>query len=813
MVLRQEDYSDRAREALTRSQQAVLEYRHTQWDAEHLLFGLLMLEGGTPALLIEKLGAGKSRSVKADVEEALMNAPKYAGQQASQIFATPRIQRVLDEAKKEAKRLKDEYITPEHLLLALTQENQGQVASIFLKNGITQEGIYKALQDIRGSTRVTDPRPEDKYQALQKYSVDITQMARDGKIDPVIGRDTEINRVMQVLSRRTKNNPVLIGEAGVGKTAIAEGLALRIVAGSVPGNLQRKKVISLQMTSLIAGAKFRGEFEERLKSVMDEIASAAGTIVLFIDEIHTVVGAGAGEGSVDASNIMKPALAKGEMQTIGATTPSEYRKYIESDSALERRFSPVWVEEPDVSTAIDMLKILKKRYEQHHNIKIQSEAIEAAVKLSARYITGRQLPDKAIDLMDEAAAKVRLSRETLPKYIKDMADQIQNLAYEESEASGKSDYERAAQTKAVRLRLEEEYTAKKQDWERESKLPDSVTAEVIATLISERTNIPVTRLVEAERMRLVNLESRLRQRVIGQEAAVTAVADAVRRARVGLKEPKKPIGSFIFLGPTGVGKTELARSLAEFLFDDEENMVRIDMSEYQEKHTVSRLIGAPPGYVGYGEGGQLTEVVRRRPFSVILFDEIEKAHPEIFNLLLQVLDDGRLTDAQGRTVDFRNTLVIMTSNIGSDIINTPQVGFANSNSVQNNKKIKSQVEDSLKTFFRPEFLNRVDEIVIFELLEEQEILKIVEKLLREVTKRINILGINLNSTQPALKWIAQNGFNQMYGARPLKRTIQQHIENPISMKILSGEITKGDTIVVDKNQQGLTFITHANKAS
>ena len=810
MVLRQEDYTEQAREALARSQQTVLEFRHTQWDAEHLLLGLLMLENGTPSQVMEHMGADPS-AVKSEIEEELGKAPKSGGGASiGQIFATPRIQRVLDNAKREARRLKDEYVTPEHILLALSQETQGAVAKIFAANNITQERIYQALQEVRGSARVTDPRAEGKYKVLERYSIDLTELAKQGKLDPVIGRDGEIKRVMQTLGRRTKNNPVLIGDAGVGKTAIAEGLALRIIAGDVPANLKNRRLISLQMVSLVAGAKFRGEFEERLKAVMDEIAKASGEIVLFIDEIHTVVGAGAGgEGSLDASNIMKPALAKGEMQTIGATTPSEYRKHIETDSALERRFSPVWIEEPTVETAIEMLKILRLRYEKHHGLKIEDDAIEASVRLSARYITGRQLPDKAIDLMDEAAAKIRINNESLPPEMKELSEEIQSALDGENAASGAGRYERAAETKAKRMRLESEYEAKKMDWKATAKVYDSVSKEAIAELISERTGIPVAHLVESERERLLHLEDRLQKRVVGQSAAVIAVADAVRRARAGLKDPKRPIGSFIFLGPTGVGKTELARSLAEFLFDDEENMVRLDMSEYQERHTVSKLIGAPPGYVGYGEGGQLTEEVRRRPFSVVLFDEIEKAHPELFNTLLQLMDDGRLTDGQGRTVDFRNTVVIMTSNLGSELINSQGMGFHSDNAAEGDEqaRIRSQIDDKLKSFFRPEFLNRVDEVIIFDPLGKSQIMLIVDKLVAEIAERLKDSGISLELEPEAREWFADDGFDRMYGARPLKRSLQRNLENTLSKQLLANELKEGDTVVVGANEEGLNFTT------
>jgi ATP-dependent Clp protease ATP-binding subunit ClpC len=813
VVLKQEDFTEQAREALGASQQLVVQYRHSQWDAEHLLAGLLNIDDGLPGQILSELGV-EPDDVRQEIETVLENAPKVGGTGGSgQIFATPRVVSAIEAARAEAKRLKDEFIGTEHLLVGLTQITSGSVAEIFRQRNITQERVYLALQAVRGSARVTDPRAESKYKALERYSVDLTQLAREGKLDPVVGRDTEIRRVMQTLTRRTKNNPVLIGDAGVGKTAIAEGLAQRIVAGDVPDSLRDRQVIALQMGSLVAGAKFRGEFEERLKAVMDEIKQAAGEIVLFIDEIHTVVGAGAGDGALDASNMMKPALARGEMQTIGATTPDEYRKYIESDAALERRFSPIWVEEPDVETAIRMLKVLRPRYEKHHGLKISEAAIEAATRLSARYVSGRLLPDKAVDLIDEAAAKIRIDNQSMPGNLKDMESQIHHLQEEEESASDRGDYETAQVHKSERLRIQARYDQAKAEWQESHPVSDEVMPEDIAELIAQRTGIPVARLVEGESDRLLHLEDRLHRRVVGQETAVSVLADAIRRARAGLKDPKRPIGSFIFLGPTGVGKTELARALAEFLFDDEENMVRVDMSEYQERHTVSRLIGAPPGYVGYGEGGQLSEVVRRRPFSVVLLDEIEKAHPEVFNTLLQVLDDGRLTDGQGRTVDFRNTVIIMTSNLGSEVLGREAIGFSPQKTASETERLRQSVEEALKRTFRPEFLNRIDEIVVFDPLTQEDILKIVDKMVGEVRERVEETGISIVLTDAAREWLGKDGFDRMYGARPLKRSIQRNVENQLSKRILSGEFSEGSVVTIGADEQGLVFTTEQVEAA
>ncbi len=819
MVFKWEDYTEMAQEALRLSQQMVLEYRHSQWDVEHLFTGILSLKekDGTPKQILEKMNIDP-KVLLTEMEDYLAAAPKSQDSSSvGRIFATPRIQATLDRANKEAERLADSYVTTDHLLLALTEETSGDVSKIFKDHNITRERIYQAMREVRGSARVTDPRAEGKYQALERYSIDLTRLAKQGKLDPVVGRDIEMRRTIQTLTRRTKNNPVMIGDAGVGKTAIAEGLAQRIIDGDVPNSLIGRRVLSLQMTSLVAGAKFRGEFEERLKAVIDEIRQASGEIVLFIDEIHTVVGAGAAEGSLDASNILKPSLARGEMQAIGATTPSEYRKYIESDPALERRFSPIWIEEPNIDTAVEMLKILRPKYEEHHGLKISDEALTAAVRLSGRYISGRQLPDKAIDLIDEACAKVRIQNQNIPSDLKEQEGRLALMIREEDAAQGRGDYERAANIKAERLRLNGKTGKQRAELAAENKLSFLVSEEDIAELIAERTGIPIARLVEGERGRMLHLEERLHKRVIGHSEAVKAIADAVRRARAGLKDPKRPIGSFIFLGPTGVGKTELARALAEFLFDDEDNIVRLDMSEYQERHTVSRLIGAPPGYVGYGEGGQLTEAVRRRPFSVVLFDEIEKAHPEVFNTLLQLLDDGRLTDGQGRTIDFQNTVVIMTSNLGSDLVAKHGLGFSNESDAHNEEsesakaETRRHIEDRLKSFFRPEFLNRIDETVIFDPLSKEEVLRIVDKLVGELELRIAESGFKIRLTRAAAEWLANDGYDRMYGARPLKRSIQRHIENELSRLILSGELGEGYLVTIDSDGDRLTFAVESSQ--
>jgi ATP-dependent Clp protease ATP-binding subunit ClpC len=725
--------------------------------------------------------------------------------QTNQIFVTPRVETLLNRSKVEADRLGDDFIGTEHLFIALTQEEQGGVAEVLKQHNVDTERVYQALQKIRGDHRLDDPRAENRYRSLERFSIDLTQLARDGKLDPVVGREMEVARAMQTLIRRTKNNPVMIGGAGVGKTAIAEGLAQAIVGGNVPEELAGRRLLALDMGSLVAGAKFRGEFEERLKAVMDEIKQAQGEIILFIDEIHTVVGAGAAEGAIDASNLMKPALSRGELQCLGATTEDEYRRYIEKDAALERRFQPILVEEPDTEIAVDMLKALRPKYEAHHNVKILDDALESAVRLSQRYISDRLLPDKAVDLIDEAASKLRMDAQALPsEEIREQEAELDRLESEERSASQRADYEQAAELRSERLRMQFEYEQACADSTGNAGETE-VTSESIGSLIATWTGIPVDRLLESEAEKLLHMEERLHDRVIGQEAAIVAVSDAVRRARASLKDPKRPIGSFIFLGPTGVGKTELARSLADYLFDDESNMVRIDMSEYQEKHTVSRLIGAPPGYVGFEEGGQLTEAVRRRPFRVVLFDEIEKAHPDVFNALLQILEDGRLTDGHGRTVDFRNTLIIMTSNLGTGLENKEPVGFLRDVDGEESKRLRASVDDALKRAFRPEFLNRIDEIIVFDALSKDQIHEIVDLMIVEVGERLEEHGVTIELTGAAKDWLADEGYDSQYGARPLRRAIQRHIENPLSKLILAQEFSEGSHIIADAGDDGLMF--------
>lgn len=805
MVLRPDNFTDSAKEALQISQELVLRYKHTEWGTEHILMALLEQQEGVPLQILQEMNVdigGLSQRLRALLDQA----PKVAFEQ-NQIFQTPRVKLLLETADAERERLKDDYISTEHLLIALTQDDQGDVARILNEFGATTEKVYQALQKIRGGHRVTDPGAEGRYRSLEKYSTDLTQLAEDGRLDPIVGRDAEVARVMQTLIRRTKNNPVLIGGAGVGKTAIAEGLAQRIQSGDVPEELKGRRVIALDMGSLVAGSKFRGEFEERLKAVMDEVKEAGREIILFIDEIHTVVGAGAAEGAIDASNMMKPALARGELQALGATTEVEYRKYIEKDAALERRFQPVLVEEPDEATAIEMLKALRPRYEAHHKVKVEDSALEAAVKLGSRYISDRLLPDKAVDLIDEAASKLRIDAQMLPSDLKDKENRIRHLENEELACAEMGEYERAAELKAERLGLQSEFDGERIElMNGESVSADMVvTAEDIGKLIATWTGIPVSRLLESEADKLLHMEDRLHDRVIGQQAAITAISDAVRRARAGLQDPKRPIGSFIFLGPTGVGKTELAKALAEYMFDDEQNMVRIDMSEFQERHTVSRLIGAPPGYVGYEEGGQLTEAVRRRPFRVILLDEIEKAHPDVFNVLLQIMEDGRLTDGQGHTVDFSNTLVIMTSNLGTAEASRKPVGFLTDRQQDESVRMRSSVEEALQKAFRPEFLNRLDEIIIFDPLSSEQIHKIVDLMIKDVEERLEEHGVSIELTPSAKDWLADKGFDPVYGARPLRRAIQRYVENPLSKQIIGGEFKPGDVISVDEADGELTF--------
>ncbi len=803
MVLpRREDYTNEASEALERAHAWASDMRNAQLDAEHLALGMLSIKDGMAAKIFEFLGVDLSE-MKKDLEFSLKSLPTLGQRQSStrMIYIEPRLKKVLDEAQDERLRLNDDFIAIEHLLKGLLSLDDGEIDRLLKLNNITMERIYHALKEIRGSQRVSDQGAEKKYQALEKYSVDLTKLARAGQLDPVVGRDSEIQRVVQTLTRRTKNNPVIIGDAGVGKTALVEGLAQRIVIDDVPESLKNRKLLKLEMASLLAGAKFRGEFEERLTAVMDEIRAASGEIVLFIDEIHIVVGAGGAEGAIDASNMMKPALARGEMRLIGATTPEEYRKYIESDKALERRFTPVNVNEPDQDIAVEMLKFLRPRYEKHHKIVITDSALEASVNLSARYITDRFLPDKAIDLIDEAAAKVRIDSEALPDDIKDYDSKIKSLIDKEEAANGRNDYEAATNFKSERLNLHEEMTNNVNSNKSNDEL--IVDSESIATLISERTDIPVTRLVEKDKERLINLEEKLHERLVGQDDAVVALSNAIRRQRSGVSDPKRPVGTFIFLGPTGVGKTELARALAESLFDDEDNLVRIDMSEYMDKGSATRLIGAPPGYVGYDDAGQLTEAVRKRPFRVILFDEIEKAHPDVMNLLLQLLDDGRLTDGHGRTVNFRNSVIIMTSNLGSSHIAKESIGFSGTSSQKNSRNVA--VEEALVNHFRPEFLNRIDETIIFDSLSVKELSNIAEIVTSKFIARVNDLGINMKITKNGISWLVENGFDKAYGARPLKRVVQRSLENEFAKKLLSGEFQDGDSVVVTSKNNKLVI--------
>ena len=806
MVLGPERFTEQAQESLSNSQLILNRYRHNQWDCEHILMALIEQEKGVPAEILNELGLNID-VLHSRVHSMLENADKTAGS-SNQIYETPRLNELFVRADTEAKRLNDEFIGSEHLLVALTQEDTGEVSEVLEEFDISTEKVYQALQKVRGGHRITDQRAESRYGSLEKFATDLTTLAEDGKLDPIVGREAEVSRVMQTLIRRTKNNPVLIGGAGVGKTAIAEGLAQRIVSEDVPDDLRGKKVLSLDMGSLLAGSKFRGEFEERLKAVMDEVKQSAGQIILFIDEIHTVVGAGASEGSVDASNMMKPALARGELQCLGATTEDEYRRYIESDAALERRFQPVLVEEPDLITSVEMLKALRPKYEAHHKLEIQDQALEAAASLSQRYISGRLLPDKAVDLIDEAASKIRIDLQLHPTTLREKQSRLRQLEIEEIAASERSEYEKSAELKTKRLKMLQEFEDERSTLSKVSNSSgNTVDEEDIATLIASWTGIPVSRLLENEADRLVNMEERLHERVVGQEAAVKSVSDAIRRARAGLNDPNRPIGSFIFLGSTGVGKTELAKALAWYLFDDDENMVRIDMSEYMEAHSISRLIGAPPGYVGFEDGGQLTEAVRRRPFRVILFDEIEKAHPDVFNLLLQLLEDGRLTDNRGTTVDFRNTIVIMTSNLGTGVVEPETLGFIrNASNLDSGTRLRESIEQALKKSFRPEFLNRIDDIVIFDSIERDQLLRIVDIMIEDIKKRMLNNGVRLDFSDEIREWIADEGYDEEYGARPLRRCIQRKIENPLSTMLLQGDFGDDSEVKIVLKQGELDFV-------
>ena len=851
----------KTQEVIQTSQQLAERFNHQQIEPEHLVRAILEQTEGVISSLLGKIGVDQ-RQLMESFDAALEKIPRVSGSGVGQAYISPRSKAVLDKAFAEAEQMKDEFVSLEHILLAVTGEKEGEAARLLGVAGITRDMILKALVDIRGGQRITDQNPEDKYQALERFSQDLTAIASKGDLDPVIGRDDEIRRIVQVLSRRTKNNPVLIGEPGVGKTAIVEGLAQRIVQSDIPETLKDKRVVALDMGALVAGAKYRGEFEDRLKAVLKEVIDAHGQIILFIDEIHTMVGAGAAEGAVDASNMLKPALARGELRCVGATTIKEYRKYIEKDAALERRFQPVMVEEPTVEDTISILRGLKEKYEVHHGVRIKDSALVAAATLSYRYITDRFLPDKAIDLVDEATSRLRIEIDSMPAEIDDIQRKITQLEIEKealkkekdqaskdrlkkiekdlSELRGQTDemtahWKREKETisnirdikeklestrsdaqiaerqgdltKAAELKygtlieLEKslnEENKKLEELQADQKmLKEEVDSEDIAEVVAKWTGIPVSRMMEGEKEKLLNMEDRLGLRVIGQEKGTIAVANAVRRARSGLQDPNRPIGSFIFLGPTGVGKTELARALAEFLFDDEQYMVRVDMSEYMEKHSVARLIGAPPGYVGYDEGGYLTEAVRRHPYSVVLFDEIEKAHPDVFNVLLQILDDGRMTDGKGRTVDFKNTVLIMTSNVGTQWIQ--ELGDTNS------PEMEKRVMDALRSTFKPEFLNRIDEIVIFNSLGAEEIKKIVEIQMGLLAKRLEASKITLELTDKAKEFIANSGFDPVYGARPLKRTIQHLVQDPLAMKILDGSVKEGDHLRMDVRDGNLVF--------
>jgi ATP-dependent Clp protease ATP-binding subunit ClpC len=813
--MRQERFTEQAQEALQASQQIAMQFKHSQWDVEHILLALLLQRQGLVGEILKEINVD-AETIRNRVEEVLQKTPKVA-YQTGQIYATPRIAMLMQKAEEEARRLKDEFISTEHLLIAMVSDNKGEAAQILHGAGVTQEKVYAALQKLRGSRRVEDTRAESKYRSLQKYGRDLTQMARDGKLDPVIGREKEIKRVMQILTRRTKNNPVIVGEAGVGKTAIAEGLAQKIAADDVPDSLKGRKVVALDMGALVAGSKFRGEFEERLKAVMDEIREAKGEVILFIDEIHTVVGAGAAEGAIDASNMLKPALAHGELQCVGATTLDEYRKHIEKDKALERRFQPVFIEEPGIEDTIEILKGLRPRYEAHHKIKITDAALEAAARLSQRYISDRHLPDKAIDLIDEAASKLRIDTESATPEEKDLEQRIKQAANEEEAATQRQDYEQAAKFKAERLKLEPEYNEVKGERLKKEKISEEVNEEHIAQLVSSWTGIPVSQMVEGEKEKYIHMEEKLHERLIDQDEAVAAVSEAIRRSRAGLTDPNRPIGSFLFLGPTGVGKTEMVRTLAWFMFGDENAMMRLDMSEYQEEHTTARLIGAPPGYVGYDEGGQLTEAIRRRPYSIILLDEIEKAHPKVFNTLLQVMDDGRLTDGHGRTVNFKNTVIVMTSNAGVDVIRREShLGFTaprdtEATQAQRYEDMKKKVTDEVKKLFRPEFLNRLDDIIVFHELSEEQLKDIVDLMLKDLQKRLSEHKVNLELTDKAKAWLAKEGYDPIFGARPLRRVIERHIENPLSGKLLRGELKEGDFVRIDIDKEGK--LAFKNKAA
>ncbi len=857
-MIRFEKLTVKAQEALAEAQSIASSHDQQQVEVEHLLAALLAQPEGTASSLLKKMGVDPG-TVAGEVDREIERIPQVYGPGSGQVYVSQRLNAVLDRAQSEADAMKDEYISTEHILLAIAEEKGGAAAEVLRAHGVDRDRLLKALSEVRGPQRVTDPNAEEKYQALERFGRDLTDLARRGKLDPVIGRDDEIRRLMQVLSRRTKNNPVLIGDPGVGKTAIVEGLAQRIVAGDVPEGLRSKRIVQLDIGALVAGSKFRGEFEERLKAVLKEITFSEGEIILFIDEMHTLVGAGAAEGAIDASNMLKPALARGELHTIGATTLDEYRKYVEKDAALERRFQPVYVGEPDVEAAIAILRGLKERYEVHHGVRIKDSALVAAAVLSGRYISDRFLPDKAIDLVDEAASRLRIEIDSMPVELDEVERRMRQLEIEREalkKEKDKASEERLAKLEAELADLRERSTEMKAHWQAEKEaisrirelkekledvryregkaeregdletaaklrygesveltrqleaenvrlaelqkdrrmLKEEVEEEDIAEVVSSWTGIPVSRLLRGEIDKLIHMEERLRERVVGQEPALEKVSNAIRRARAGLQDPDRPIGSFMFLGPTGVGKTELARALAEFLFDDERAMVRLDMSEYMEKHTVSRLIGAPPGYVGYEEGGQLTEAIRRRPYSVVLLDEIEKAHYDVFNVLLQILDDGRLTDGHGRTVDFKNTVIIMTSNVGSE--------FLRDLGGKSESEIRELVMDSMRAHFRPEFINRLDEVIVFASLGIEQITQIVEIQVGYLRERLAERKLDIDVTDAVKELLALEGFDPDYGARPLKRVIQREIQDRLAKLLLEGVFAEGDRIQVDLDANG-----------
>lgn len=806
-MMRFDRFTERAQEAAQRAVELMTRYGHSQVDVEHLLLALIQQEDGAVPALLSELGANAAEMTEA-LDKLLRQNPRpgiYGVRGGQQVFITPRVKRILDMSQDEATMLKDEYISTEHLLLAITEEHNTPVAKLLSDNNITHERVKQTIQDMRGGQRVTHPQAESKFRTLERYSRDLTQLAREHKLDPVIGRDSEIQRVIQILVRRTKNNPVLIGEPGVGKTAIVEGLAQKITDDDVPEILKGKHVLLLDLGALVAGTRFRGEFEERLKSILEESQRSEGENILFIDELHTVVGAGNAQGALDASNMIKPALARGELQCIGATTLDEYRQYIETDGALERRFAQVFVEEPSVEDTIEMLRGLRDRYEAHHKVHISDEALVAAARLSSRYVPDRHLPDKAIDVVDEAAAKLRVTLFTLPPELKKAEAEVNRLRVEEEAAGNMRDYERAAQAKTERIRAEQVYAQQREDWLSHHQLDETVEVEDIADVVSAWTGIPVYQVMEKEADKLLRMEEALQKRIIGQEEAIGVIADAIRRARAGLKDPKRPIGSFVFLGASGVGKTETAKVLAAFLFDDEDALLRVDMSEYREGHTVSRLFGAPPGYVGYDQGGQLTEAVRRRPYQVVLFDEIEKAHPDVWNAMLQILDEGRLTDGQGRTVNFRNTVVIMTSNVGTDYLSRGgALGFARSKNAEDEEN-RRRTLSALKGTFPPEFINRVDEIVIFNNLTIDDVEQIVDLQMSEIQERMIEHGLTVTLTAPAKRWLAKQGFDPQFGARPLRRVIQRYVESPLSIELLRGKFSGGAHVVVDLVDDTLTF--------